>query len=69
MLSTKFQVKWSLGWGGEAKNRFSRWDGGHLGLSIKTILALFDLQVNPIIPTKFWFNLFNDLGVVENVKS
>ena len=27
--------------------------GGHLGLPIKTILAVFDLQVAPILPTKF----------------
>ena len=28
--------------------------GGHLGFSIKRILAIFDLQVTPMLPTKFW---------------
>ena len=28
--------------------------GGHLGFPIGLILAIFDLQVTPILPTKFW---------------
>ena len=27
--------------------------GGHLGFPIGTILAIFDLQVTPMLPTKF----------------
>ena len=33
-------------------------DGGHLGFQIDRILAIFDLQVTPILPIKFqvyWF--------------
>ena len=30
--------------------------GSHLGFSIGTILAIFDLQVNPMILTKFWIS-------------
>ena len=26
--------------------------GGHLGIPIETILAIFDLQVTPMLPTK-----------------
>ena len=46
MLPTKFGVNWLLGLGEEAKNRFS----------IRTILAIFDLQVSPMLPTKFEVN-------------
>ena len=45
MLPTKFQVKWHLGLE-EAKNRFSRFMMG-------TILAIFDLHVTPMLPSKF----------------
>ena len=35
-------------------NRFSRWrHGGHLGFPIGTILAIFDLLVTLMLPTKF----------------
>ena len=47
MLPTKFQVKWLLGLGEEAKKRFSR-SGSHLGFPISMILATFDLQVTLI---------------------
>ena len=30
--------------------------GSHLGFLIRTILAIFDLQVKPILPTKFRVN-------------
>ena len=30
--------------------------GGHLGLPIGTILAIFDLQVTPMLPSKFGVN-------------
>ena len=29
---------------------------GHLGFSIETILAIFDLQVTLMLPTEFWVN-------------
>ena len=31
-------------------------DGGHLGFMIGTILAIFDLQVTMMLPTKFRVN-------------
>ena len=31
--------------------------GGHLGFTIGTILAIFDLQVTPMLPSKFGVNL------------
>ena len=31
--------------------------GGHLGLPVGTILAIFYLQVTPMLPTKFHINL------------
>ena len=63
MLPTKFQVNLPFGSGEEAKNRFSRWlplqDGchcSHLGFLTGTILAIFDLQVTPMLPDKFQVN-------------
>ena len=55
MLPSKFGVKWPLGSGEEAKNRLSQdgGHGGHLGFPIRTILAIFDLQVTPMLPTKY----------------
>ena len=50
MCPTMFGVNWLLGLGEEAKNRFS---GSHLGFPIGMILAIFDLQVTPMLPTKF----------------
>ena len=43
------------------KNRFSRWPpGSHLGFTIGTILAIFDLQAIPLLPATFQVNwLFN----------
>ena len=52
MLPSKFGVNWPFGSGEEVKNRFSRW----LGFPIRTILAIFDLQVTPILPSKFGVN-------------
>ena len=43
MFPTKFRVNWPFGSGEGAKNRFL----------IGTILAIFDLQVTPMLPTKF----------------
>ena len=52
MLPTKFGVNWLLDLGEEAKNRFQDGHhGGHLGFPIGTILAIFDLQVTPMLPT------------------
>ena len=31
-------------------------DEGHLGFLIRTILAIFDVQVIPLLPTKFQIN-------------
>ena len=31
-------------------------NGSHLGFQILSILAIFDLQVIPMLPTKFWVN-------------
>ena len=45
-----FEVNWLLGLGEEAKN------GSHLGFPISTILAIFDLQVTPMLPSKFGVN-------------
>ena len=36
--------------------------GGHLGFPIGTILATFDLQVTPMLPTKFQVNWLLGLG-------
>ena len=38
--------------------------GGQLGLLIRTILAIFDLLVIPILPTKFWVNWPKGVGGV-----
>ena len=57
MLPRKFGVKWPLGSGEEAKNRFSRWRPWRpTGFPIGTILAIFDLQVTPMFPSKFGVN-------------
>ena len=41
--------------------------GGHLGLSIGMILAIFDLQVTPMLPTMFGVNWL--LGLGEEAKN
>ena len=54
MLPTKFQVKWHLASGGRAKIDFQ--DGhrsGHLEFLIGPSLAILDLQVTLMLPTKF----------------
>ena len=65
MLPSKFGVKWPFGSGEEAKNRSRRseiQDGrngshcGHLGFRIGGILAIFNLQVTPTLPSKFGVN-------------
>ena len=58
MLSTKFQVSWTLGSGGEAKRDFQdACHSSHLGFPIWLILINFNLQVAPMLPTKFQANL------------
>ena len=70
MLPTKFQVNWLLGLE-EAKKRFSRWPpwrhDGHLGFPISRILAIIDLQVTLMLPTKFGVNY--PFGSGDEVKS
>ena len=57
MLPTKFQVNWLLELGEEGKKDFQDGHhGSHLGFPISTILAIFDLQVDPMLPTKFGVN-------------
>ena len=41
--------------------------GSHLGFPIETILAIFDLQVTPMLPTKFGVNWL--LGLGEEAKN
>ena len=61
MLPTMFGVNWLLGSGEEAKNRFSRWlpwrpswiSNRH---NFRMILAIFDLQVTQMLPSKFGVN-------------
>ena len=54
MLPSKFGVNWPFGSREEAKNNFQDGGhGGHLGFPIGMILAIFDLQVTLILPTKY----------------
>ena len=54
MSPTKFGVNWPFGAGEIAKIDFQDGGhGGHLGFLIRTILAIFDLQVTLMLPTKF----------------
>ena len=55
MPSTNFRVNWQFGAVEKAKNRFQQ-DGGHLGFPIGMIIAIFDLQVTLMLPTKFRVN-------------
>ena len=40
----------------EKKRKIDFQDGGHLGFPIGTILAIFDLQVTLMVPSKFGVN-------------
>ena len=53
-----FGVNWPFGSGEEAQNIVSRWwpEQPHRGFPIETILAILDLQVIPMLPTKFRVN-------------
>ena len=51
----------------EKKRKIDFQDGGHLGFPIGTILAIFDLQVTPMLPRKFGVNwLFSSGEEVKN---
>ena len=54
MLTTKFPVAWPFG----AKSAKIDFQHGcycdHLGFPTRRILSIFDLQVSPILPIKFW---------------
>ena len=58
MLPTMFGVNWLLDLREEAKKIDFQEGcrGGHLGFPIGMILAIFDLQVTPILPSKFGVN-------------
>ena len=63
MLPSKFGVNWPFG--GEKKRKIDFQDGGHdghLGFPIGRILAIFDLQVTPMLPTIFVVNWLLGLG-------
>ena len=51
MLPTKFQASWP--WVQEKKRKIKFQDGCHLGFLIRRILAIFDLPVASMLPTKF----------------
>ena len=53
MLPTSFK---SIGLWVHEKKRKIDFQGGHLGFPIGTILAIFDLQVIPMLPAKFRVN-------------
>ena len=53
MSPMKFGVNWPFGAGEEAKYIQDGGHGGHLGFLIRMILAIFDLQVTLMLPTKF----------------
>ena len=48
----------------EKKRKIDFQDGGHLGFRIRTILAIFDLQVTPMLPTKYRVNWPRGVGGV-----
>ena len=62
MLPTKFQVNWPFCSREEAKKKKKKIrfkDGCHgdlLGFPIGKNIAIFDLQVTPMLPTKFQVN-------------
>ena len=63
-MSYQVLVIWHFGSGEEVQKRFQ--DGCHLGLPIKMILAIFDLQVALILPTMFPVNWPFHSGEVKN---
>ena len=64
MLPTKFGVNWPFDSGEERKTDFQDGGhGGHLGFLFGTILAIFVLQVTPMLPTKYPFKWLRGVGV------
>ena len=66
MLPSKFGVNW-LFLVQKKKRKIDFQDGGdcgHLGFQIRTILAIFDLQVTPMLPTKYGVNWPRGVGGV-----
>ena len=51
ILSTMIRVNWHFHSGEEVPNRFS--NDGQLGFWIRTILAIFYLKVDTVLPVKF----------------
>ena len=47
----------------EKKRKIDFQDGGHLVFPIGTILAIFDLQITLMLPTKYQVNLPRGVGV------
>ena len=63
MSPTKFGVNWPFSAGEEPNIDFQDGGhGGHLGFRIRTILAIFDLQVTLMLSTKFRVKWLLDLG-------
>ena len=62
MLPSKFGLSVQ-----EKKQKIDFQDGCHLGFPIGTILAIFDLQVTPMLPTMFGVNWL--LGSGEEAKN
>ena len=62
MLPSKFGINLPFGSGEEAKNRFSRLRPSWF--LIGTILAIFDLQVTPMLSTKYLVNWPRGVGGV-----
>ena len=57
MLPTKFRVNWPFSSEKKLNIDFQdRGHGGHLGFRIRMILAIFNLQVTQMLPTKFQVN-------------
>ena len=48
----------------EKKQKIDFQDGGHLGFQIGMILAIFDLQVSLMLPTKYQVNWPRGVGEV-----
>ena len=56
-MTIKVRINWPLVQEKKCKINFQDdGHGGHLGFPIRTILAMFDLQITPIRPTNFQGN-------------
>ena len=66
MLPMKFGVNWLFGSGEEAKNRLQDGRQWPSWISILMILAVFDLQVILMLPTKFRVKWLRGVGGVSN---